>query len=82
MPVWKSVGAGLTGRQNQVCRQLGQELDGQEHPWEQNRLPPIFNIIQIASAKYRSARGASHQPAFMDSYLTINHACMPYLHSR
>ena len=32
VPVWKSVGAGFTGKQNQMCRQLGQELDGQGTP--------------------------------------------------
>ena len=31
----------------------------------------------IASAKSRSARGASHQPAFMSGCLTISHTCLP-----
>ena len=31
-----------------------------------------FGIIYIASVKSRSTRGASHQPAFIDSYRTIN----------
>ena len=31
-PVWKSAGVGLTGKQNQVCRQLGQEPDNQGAP--------------------------------------------------
>ena len=30
----------------------------------------------IVSAKFQSARGASHQPAFMSSYLTISHMCL------
>ena len=30
-----------------------------------------------ASAKSRSARGASHQPVFISSYLTIGHRCLP-----
>ena len=35
----------------------------------------------IASAKSRSVRGASHQPAFMSSCLTIGHMCLPCLPS-
>ena len=35
----------------------------------------------IASAKSRSVRGASHQPAFMSSCLTIGHTCLPCLPS-
>ena len=31
----------------------------------------------IALAKYRSVRGASHQPAFMSGCLTISHTCLP-----
>ena len=31
----------------------------------------------IAAAKSRSARGASHQPPFMGSCLTISHTCYP-----
>ena len=39
-------------------------------------------IMLIASAKSRSVRGASHQPAFMSSRLTISHAFyLPYLPS-
>ena len=38
-------------------------------------------VILIASAKSRSARGASHQPAVMVSCLTISHACLPCLPS-
>ena len=33
----------------------------------------------IASAKSRSVRGASHQPAFMGSCPTISHMCFPCL---
>ena len=29
--------------------------------------------------KFRSSRGASHQPAFMSSCLTISHTCLPCL---
>ena len=35
----------------------------------------------IALAKSRSARGASHQPAFMSGCLTISHTCLPCLPS-
>ena len=38
--------------------------------------------MQIASAKSQKARGASHQSAFMGSYLTISHRCLLRLHSR
>ena len=33
----------------------------------------------IASVKSWSARGASHQPAFMSTCLTISHTCLLYL---
>ena len=33
-------------------------------------------------AKSWSARGASHQPAFMGNYLTISHTCLPCTPSR
>ena len=33
-------------------------------------------FVFIASAKSRSARGASHRPAFMSSCLTISHMCL------
>ena len=36
-------------------------------------------MMLIASAKSRSVRGASHQPAFMDSCLTTSHMCLPCL---
>ena len=38
-----------------------------------------LNVVLIASAKSRSARGASHQPVFMGSSLTISHTCLPFL---
>ena len=37
-------------------------------------------LLMIASAKSQSARGASHQPAFMSGCLTISHtflSCLP-----
>ena len=34
-------------------------------------------FMRIASAKSRSARGASHQPADIDSCLNINHTHLP-----
>ena len=36
----------------------------------------------IASAKFRSAKGASHLPAFMSSCLAISCKCLPCLPSR
>ena len=35
----------------------------------------------IVSAKSWSARGGSHQPAFMSGCLTVSHACLPSLPS-
>ena len=34
-------------------------------------------IMGMASAKFWSAKGVSHQPAFMGSCLTISHMCLP-----
>ena len=39
-------------------------------------------LTLIASAKPRSARGASHQPAFMSGCLTISHTCLPCLRGK
>ena len=36
-------------------------------------------VMLIASAKSRSARGASHQPAVMISYLLVTRVCPVYL---
>ena len=35
--------------------------------------------LLVASTESRSARGASHQPAFKDDCLTISHTCLPGL---
>ena len=42
----------------------------------------LLRNLQIASAKSRSARGASCQPVSMDTCLTISHMCLPCLLSR
>ena len=44
--------------------------------WTQNRLPLVVNVMLIASAKSRSARGASHQLVFMGSCLAIGYTCL------
>ena len=41
----------------------------------------MINVMLIASAKSRSARGASHHPAFISGCLTISHTCLPCLPS-
>ena len=41
-----------------------------------------FYFMRIALAKFRSARGASHQPVLMGSCLTISHTCLSCLPSR
>ena len=38
--------------------------------------------VQIALAKFWSARGAPHETALMGSWLTISHTCLPCLRSR
>ena len=43
-----------------------------EPPWAQNELPPMVNIMRVASAKSRNMKEASHQPTFMGSCLTIS----------
>ena len=52
---------------------------GNPHGWGQDGLPPMANIMQIASAKSRNMGGASHQPGFIGSCLTIRHMCLPCL---
>ena len=42
----------------------------------------LFSDLQIALAKSSSVRGASHQPAFMVSWLTTSQMCSPCLLSR
>ena len=54
-------------------------MTAREPLWEQNGLSPIVNIMRVDSAITRSVRGASHQPAFMGSCLTISHIWKPCL---
>ena len=42
-----------------------------------NGLPPMINVMLIASAKSLSARGAYHHPAFMSGCLTISDTSLP-----
>ena len=51
----------------------GRDMAAREPPWEQNGLPPMVNIMWVASARSRSVRRASHQPASMRNSLTISH---------
>ena len=44
-----------------------------EPPWQQNGLPPMINIMWVASAKYWGMRRASREPDFMGSWLIISH---------
>ena len=50
-----------------------------ELPYMKNGLPPMINVMLIASAKSLSATGASHHPAFMSGSLTISHTYLPCL---
>ena len=52
-----------------------------EPPWAQNELPPMVNIMRVASAKSRNMKEASHQPTFMGSCLTISQMWQPCLPS-
>ena len=49
------------------------DMAAREPAWEQNGLRPMVSIMQVATAKSWKVREASYQPAFMGSYLTINH---------
>ena len=81
--VWKSGGGGLTGEtKSGVWVARAGNMTAREPPWKQNELPPMVLFMQIFLAKSQSQRGSSHQPAFMDSYLTISHTCLPCLCSR
>ena len=42
----------------------------------------MINAMLIASDNFWNASGASHQPAFIGSCLTISHICLPCLPSR
>ena len=57
-------------------------MRAREPPWEQNGLPPIVQIMRIASANSRSVRGPFHKPALMGSCLIISHPCLTCLPSR
>ena len=48
-------------------------MAARELPREQNGLPPIINFVWIVLSKSRSLRGASHQPVFIGSSLTIDY---------
>ena len=50
--------------------------------WLNSRMGDAGWFVCIASAKSWSAMRGSHQPAFMDSLLTIIYMCLPCLPSR
>ena len=70
------MGLGLLGNRIRCLGSWGRNLKTREPTWEQNGLTPMFNIMQIALAKCWSARGVSHEPAFMDSCPTITSHCV------
>ena len=81
--VWVVIlGLGSLGNRVGSLGSWGRNLTAREPPLEQNGLTPMVSIVQIVLAKCRSARAASHQPAFMGSCLTISHMCMPGLPSK
>ena len=61
--------------------QLEQEPDNQRASMVAGWLPPMVNVMWIASAEFRSMSGASHQPIFMGDCLTIYHMYLPCLPS-
>ena len=50
--------------------------------WLNSRMGDAGWFVCIASAKSRSVKDSSRQPAFMDSCPTIRHTCLPCLPSR
>ena len=54
------LGLGSLGKQSWVCKQLGQKLDGQGAFMGAEWATSHVNIMQVASAKSQSARGASY----------------------
>ena len=56
--------------------------DCNEEKYQGNRKKKFCCMLYILSAKSQSARGASHQPVFMGSCMTISHMCLPCLSSR
>ena len=71
--VLKSVRDRLYAKGDLGVGSWSRNLMAREPPWKQNGLPPMVNIMWIASAESRSMRGASHQPIFMGYCLTICH---------
>ena len=55
------------------------EADGLVQGWLKTHFVSLALFKQIASARSQSLRGASHQPAFMSSYLTKSHTYLPSL---
>ena len=64
------------GKGGRVVKWQGRK-GGRVVRWQGGR----FLVMLIASAKSQSTRGASHQPAFMSSHLTISHSCLSCLPS-
>ena len=69
---------------NVTCESAKDAITKAELIWALKSVSSHFSYsasdnMLIASAKPRSARGASHQPAFMSGCLTISHTCLPCL---
>ena len=77
--VLKSVGDRLYAKGYLGVGSQSRNLTAREPPWKQDGLPPMVNIMWIASAESRNVRGASHQPIFMGDCLTICHTYLPSL---
>ena len=60
----------------------GRTVTARESLWEQKGLLSMFNMMQVASVKSDSVRGAYHQSAFIGVCLPISHTCLPCLPSR
>ena len=73
----KSVGNRLYAKRDPSVGSSSRNLTAREPPCKQNGLPPMVNIMLIASAESWSVRGASHQPIFMGDWLTICHTYLP-----
>ena len=77
----KSVREESTQKEESGVGSSSRSLMVKELPGNQNGLPPMIYAMLIASAKSRCVRGASHQPPYMASCLTISHSCFPCLRS-
>ena len=81
MPVWRSIRDGLTGKGESDVRvvRAGTRQPGNLHGSKMSYLPWLISS-RLLTPKSQSMMGASCQPAFMGSCLTICQTCLPCAH--